>query len=499
MQCFGRHLKEASVHLRVFVLALLAYCHGVALGEEMSYQPKIGQPYEYGIEVRIAKTSDGGEFRMLDTLRCRIVYEVTNCSAEQWEATYATVPFNAMRPWSESGFREHIRQTELRISTPAPNPLKDNPSMPPFVAERIMRSILMTKERSKMYLQRLAIYPGLSSFCTGTLSVTSRGEVVSVHGKGNTPLLLGHIAKLPLMRLPAADQTGDSFSYKDVVEFGVISDGTDPIKSQMSLLSVVKSRTASDEGLVAYDREFEQAGGASVGIDFTTSGTGFSEFSKTIGMPFKGNIDFKCDGLNYNDIEGSFRIRVGFHLLNGWRREFFDNGFLPTDDALAPINLPRMDDKTQLALQRQLLSKDLSIDRALMELATVSAPPNSLSLLQETLTKTVAKIANSSGENVTKNVTRNTKNAVNKDFDANAIAIKSIHARWALLRRLATQLPRSWSDPSGSFRVEALLVEFNGGNVSIRRIDNDQIVQVPISRLSDTDIEFAKSFGVRGE
>ena len=60
--------------------------------------------------------------------------------------------------------------------------------------------------------------PGLRDYCDGVIRVLPSGEVASVSGRGSLPLLAGHIAKVPLMRLPTAGESSvsfrDTFNYR---------------------------------------------------------------------------------------------------------------------------------------------------------------------------------------------------------------------------------------------------------------------------------------------
>ena len=75
------------------------------------------------------------------------------------------------------------------------------------------------------------------------------------------------------------------------------------------------------------------------------------------------------------------------------------------------------------------------------------------------------------------------------------VRLNNIMERWEKIRQLATLFPRTWSDSSGSFSVEARLSSLDGDIVTLRRVDNGNQVTLPLGRLSAQDVEFAKTFG----
>ncbi len=52
---------------------------------------------------------------------------------------------------------------------------------------------------------------------------------------------------------------------------------------------------------------------------------------------------------------------------------------------------------------------------------------------------------------------------------------------------------RTWSDRTGQFQVQAALVSVTDGQVKLRKAENDQVIEIPLERLSDADQEFIKS------
>ncbi|REK07159.1 MAG: hypothetical protein DWQ37_21655 [Planctomycetota bacterium] len=58
--------------------------------------------------------------------------------------------------------------------------------------------------------------------------------------------------------------------------------------------------------------------------------------------------------------------------------------------------------------------------------------------------------------------------------------------------RIAARQPRTWSDASGKFKVEAKLLRVDGDNVVIKRADDKELA-VPLARLSDADKKYVAS------
>jgi uncharacterized protein (TIGR03067 family) len=51
----------------------------------------------------------------------------------------------------------------------------------------------------------------------------------------------------------------------------------------------------------------------------------------------------------------------------------------------------------------------------------------------------------------------------------------------------AVAAPRQWTDASGTFSVRAELVEFKDGQVHLKKVDDGEVIVVPVGRLSDGD------------
>jgi len=52
---------------------------------------------------------------------------------------------------------------------------------------------------------------------------------------------------------------------------------------------------------------------------------------------------------------------------------------------------------------------------------------------------------------------------------------------------LAVAAPRQWTDATGTFSVRAELVEFKDGQVHLKKVDDGEVIVVPVGRLSDGD------------
>ncbi len=461
-----------------------------AAAQDAVYRPVVGESYQYGIEVRVVDVSGNRGPKSVLNQRCRLRFDVTQSDAAGWTATYYSVPFYGSKPWSRSSLQHWIESKRARLARPPEEDIAVPLGLPPHAAEMHKRMRLRSRLADQDFITKVDHYPGLFQFCEGQISVSPQGEITQIVGPGNMPLLLGQIAKVPLMRLPPAGSAEPSFGYKDAFEFNANFGNDDVRTTEASVLSVITPRKASGEGLVAFDREFEQAGGTTAGIKILLSGSGFAEFSTELSMPYRGNSDFKFEGAPYFDAPGPFSVRVGYHYLDEWRQAFFDNGFLPTDEALSAEVLPRLESQHQLAMQRQLVGRKPELDAETKQRADVSAPPPYDSLLQQTLSKTLARLAE-------KEQSDDADEA--KQARETASALKSLSTRWDTLRHLATLMPRTWSDASGSFKVNAVLVSHADGRVTLQRKDNGQTITIPLNRLSETDIDFATTFGKPAE
>jgi len=60
--------------------------------------------------------------------------------------------------------------------------------------------------------------------------------------------------------------------------------------------------------------------------------------------------------------------------------------------------------------------------------------------------------------------------------------------------KLAAAAPRTWSDPSGKFKIEARLLRVEDGKVVLRRTD-DKEVTVPLDKLCEADQKYVASVG----
>lgn len=52
---------------------------------------------------------------------------------------------------------------------------------------------------------------------------------------------------------------------------------------------------------------------------------------------------------------------------------------------------------------------------------------------------------------------------------------------------------REWSDSTGDYRVKAHFVSLGNGKVTLKRVDNGELIEVPLSRLSETDQQWIRS------
>jgi hypothetical protein len=301
------------------------------------------------------------------------------------------------------------------------------------------------------------------------------GDVASL------PFATGDIARLIFLQLPEDGDCADGFSSREVNPLFVKSatDGESK-ESKMSVLSMLTPREATTKQHLAFDRDLEILGGASVGTNLALTGKGTWEFSPSLGMPYSGSLDCQIKGTSFVGYGSQFEMRVGFHHLDPVRAMLFDANLLPKLDALDPVNLQRIDTKTQTAMRKAWdgsptggKSKS-ALRRAQSEaaqLALRTAPPPFESALQKTVEEALAQEGRQ------------------------PILLDQVMQRWTQLRSVARRVPRKWSDQSDTFSIDAFLHSLDDNTLKIVRVDNNQIVSVPLDSLSKTDIEFAKTYG----
>ena len=202
-------------------------------------------------------------------------------------------------------------------------------------------------------------------------------------------------------------------------------------------------------------------------------------------MPYAGSVNYEIKGLSYLGDGDQFQSRVGFHLLTGLRAKLFDNDLLPHFEALEKTVLPRVTDE-----QRKLFKK--LADAEVRGIRLPMTPPIE-SALQDL--KNYAPLPPDSA--VGRSFTSLTDHVKNSERHR---AVKSLAAdvssRWDMMRKIAREIPRKWSDESGEFEIGAQLVGTNGENVVLKRTDSRKVITVPLSKLSEVDKEFTKTFGL---
>ena len=78
-----------------------------------------------------------------------------------------------------------------------------------------------------------------------------------------------------------------------------------------------------------------------------------------------------------------------------------------------------------------------------------------------------------------------------KDW-ACAIILLAVGFPAASLAQETAPVRRVWKDRTGKFRVEATLEASTATAVQLRRVDNDKVIEVPLNRLSEEDLEFLR-------
>ncbi|ELP35110.1 SHD1 domain-containing protein [Rhodopirellula baltica] len=461
----------------------------LASGQDVVYTPAVGQTFDYGIEYRIVERTEGERNPIMVRQRCRLRYVVKSSDSEEWSGTYQTIPFMGNKLANKGALANYHRRTRESYEA-GPNhsfgsPPGD-PGMAHFHQAASQRAEAVRMEQQRRTLYELERYPGLFQFCGGEIWCTTSGKIRGKGAKGELPFATGAIAGLIFLQLPDDGKTTSGFSSRSESELNFVSSDNDQVAtSRISIFSLMTPRDPMKEGQLAFDREVEIAGGVSAGKQLTLSGSGMWEFSPEMGMPYAGSVDYKIEGASYIGKATQFDLRVGFHYLDPVRAMLFDHDLLPTMEAFDATNLPRLTSKQQSEMAKywELRSKnsvfrpDRSLGIQFTRIATSSAPPPANSKLQRLL-----------------------KQELDDDSDwKNDVQFEQILSRWDSIRKAATKFPREWSDPSGTFTIKAMLQSVGKSDVSLLRLDNRQAISVPLEKLSEEDVEFARTFGVQAQ
>ncbi|HBE64951.1 MAG TPA: hypothetical protein DDX19_19795 [Rhodopirellula baltica] len=461
----------------------------VASGQDVVYTPAVGQTFDYGIEYRIVERTEGERNPIMVRQRCRLRYVVKSSDSEEWSGTYQTIPFMGNKLANKGALANYHRRTRESYEA-GPNhsfgsPPGD-PGMAHFHQAASQRAEAVRMEQQRRTLYELERYPGLFQFCGGEIWCTTSGKIRGKGAKGELPFATGAIAGLIFLQLPEDGKTTSGFSSRSESELNFVSSDNDQVAtSRISIFSLMTPRDPMKEGQLAFDREVEIAGGVSAGKQLTLSGSGMWEFSPEMGMPYAGSVDYKIEGASYIGKATQFDLRVGFHCLDPVRAMLFDHDLLPTMEAFDATNLPRLTSKQQSEMAKyweprsknSVFRPDRSLGIQFTRIATSSAPPPANSKLQRLL-----------------------KQELDDDSDwKNDVQFEQILSRWDSIRKAATKFPREWSDPSGTFTIKAMLQSVGKSDVSLLRLDNRQTISVPLEKLSEEDVEFARTFGVQAQ
>ncbi|MEO9590867.1 SHD1 domain-containing protein [Rhodopirellula bahusiensis] len=475
--------------LQRLVIVLFAGTLGIASearGKDVAYLPAVGETFDYGIEYRIIETTEGERNPIMIRQRCRLRYVVTKSDSKEWTGTYQTIPFMGNKLANKGALATYHRRTRESYEAGPNNQFGRTPSDPDMA--RLQQAASQRAEAMRMELQRrklveLEQYRGLFRFCDGEIWCTASGKIRGKGEKGNLPFATGAIAGLIFLQLPDDGKTESGFSSRSESGLNFVSSNSDQVaQSTISVFSLMTPRESLEQGHLAFDREIEIAGGVSAGKQLTLSGSGMWEFSTEMGMPYAGSVDYKIEGASYVGKATKFDLRVGFHYLDPIRAMLFDNDLMPTMEAFDATNLPRLTSKQQSEMvkhweprsKKSRVRPNYAMGNQFAQLATNSAPPPANSKLERLLEEELRDESNWK----------------------NDIQFEQILSRWKSIREVATKFPREWSDDSGSFTIKAMLRSVDKSNVSLLRLDNRQTISVPLDKLSEEDVEFARTFGV---
>ncbi|MBB3204794.1 hypothetical protein FHS27_000561 [Rhodopirellula rubra] len=475
-----------------FLACVLTASHAAhACGESLRYRPQVGQEWIFGVELRIVCR----DVRKPETRkRCRIHYQITAVNNDSWEASFKTIPYGQHGPYrNPEDIRGPVIRTQSisKVTVRSSGQTLNHPGVPDFARashERMIQNAVRMKQISE---NNLKYYPGVYQFCSGQMRANFQGELLSATTSTNSPLLLGPIIGLPLVRLSEND-TSEPFGYKDIrkLNFVRVKDGNaDTTATSYSLLQTVTPASSSSPIVVQFDVETEMAGGVNTGSAIRLSGSGFNDFSRRDGMPLQGRTDYIVQGLSFGISGKSFDVEASFLRLDGWRRELFDAMMIANAKALSKAAMPRLPSQLSAELQTRLLKRDRMIFISDRDPISRYAPPPHGSKIWNI----VDAMANREMEDESPEAKPSTDQKRTND----AIELsRAIRKRWIDVYRLATKVERNWADTSGSFSVPARMLGRTDTSVALLRTDNGQRINVPLERLSNDDREIAETFGL---
>ncbi|MGV3485160.1 MAG: SHD1 domain-containing protein [Planctomycetaceae bacterium] len=424
------------------------------------YQPSVGSSYDYGIECIIARTDVN---RSPTRQRCRIEFRVTECNDNEWRATYTTTPFSLSGPLPKPASGTGTSPSQMPVRPPGLPPPAFN----------------FAEARERFERERQAL-PGWLTHVEGSIRVRSNGECVEHTGLTRMPLLFGAVWAVPLTRLPENDSEA-SYSSKDVLDLTVLRQGDASTTEAFSIHSYTPS-PATDPALFKVERKVELAGGATAGESLRASGNGAADFSLAVSMPESGFVELQSEGLSFQGQPGHHAMRVSFQRLDDWQRDLFDHFMVPTSGALDPQNLPRLSAVQMRELIALVTAKTPPRSLRLQVSLAGFAPPPQDSPLYKSFDTTLGRMANSPAAQADGRV---------RDM---AGEMDRVFKHWQTVYRLATKVPRQWTDATGAFKVQATLVDRTVSDVRLVRIDNRQTIALPIARLSASDQEIVNTF-----
>ncbi|MEM9366972.1 MAG: SHD1 domain-containing protein [Planctomycetota bacterium] len=466
---------------------IFAFPH-VSHSQTRLYEPRVGQTYEYGIEIRALEGKAAGRTKPERIVkRMRVTYQIVDVSDGLLRMAYQSNPFQGSGPAeSPEAVAKNFERSAERASTSLANrtwTTESGQSLPAEAQARLQRSHqrmdLLAKQRHEMLVTDHKVYPGIIRFCSGTIQMTPRGTEIKQSGNANLPWLSGQLPRIPFVEYPE-DPDSLSFGYKQVVPFRMVDkEGKNAVETVANLLhSLAKASDAGPNGQIQFDRDFELLAGGDLGRDIQVSGNGYWEAASTNGMPVSGLVQSTVKGLGYRDHGRQWTVRVSFLYLKPWQKVLFDNWMTPVKEALSAECLPRLDDKL---LHQFAKSLEDDPDRRIRDnpfdgVSWGSFSPPLWDGPAETKLRELGET---------------------KEGDKAIIEnLRYSRLTWKQLRKAARVVPRTWSDRSGSFEVDATLSHREGDVICLTRVSDQKPILVPLSSLSEKDQDIARRFAL---
>ncbi|MBB3207983.1 hypothetical protein FHS27_003810 [Rhodopirellula rubra] len=435
------------------------------------YHPTAGKEFLY--EITMDLDGKGSEFQVRANFNWQLTYNIRQSDASQWTADYTL---------------------EIRSASAQTAPKLGLKTMPPPTGRSTASKAGW--ENLNPIIGRL--YPCLTNKVTGTLVVSSHGEILSNSADTSLPARFAQLAELPILplsptndiswnpirRVPAAvNADGASAEARERVYeiFRSTQAPTHPEAKAHDTYRLSILHVGSDYASIAKltpMRRGERSTGPRSRMQWYFSG--LLALDNETGMPFtfRGGGEFIDDPVKVPGMKAGEVVELSYTRLSLRIQPVGVELEDVTLNAEQLRNAPKLPQKFErlypLTKQRRdIVMRIIQRSRKL--------PTSSLSLLKMSYPAWTDQELMSQLKRL------------------NSPESQEILSYWTEISRDAREKPRTWKTAVGSFSVEAYLVKTDRLNVTLRRVENQKEVVVPLDRLSDDDKQFANAFGYAAE